>query len=77
MNQPVPYQTVKILEGCFCNNCGWPVIFVCCNGEMASNKPYSEWDWWNYCSNKTCINHTGKGVFQNKPEWITYNNNLK
>ncbi|WP_426770820.1 hypothetical protein [Enterobacter cloacae complex sp. 363J6] len=32
--------------------------------------PYDEWDWWIYCSNKTCKNHEGEGKFQNHIKFV-------
>lgn len=48
-----------------CNKCHWPVIFALCNDEMSCDS-----DYWNYCSNKGCENHTGESVFQNDPDWV-------
>lgn len=47
-----------------CKDCLWPIVVCLCNDEMGAKKPYSEWDWWHYCSNKGCKNHKGEGVFQ-------------
>jgi hypothetical protein len=60
-------QTVKFMENCHCRDCGWPIIFMCCNVDK---KPYNEHDWWEYCSNPTCKNHEGESVFQNTLEWV-------
>lgn len=49
-----------------CRDCNWPIVFICCN---IPEKPYSEWDWWLYCSKPTCKNHVGEGVFQDTPTW--------
>lgn len=43
-----------------CNSCGWSVITVCCNDEMAATEPYKQCDYWAYCSNKACKNHEGE-----------------
>jgi hypothetical protein len=64
-----PRHDAQILKDHYCKDCGWPVIFVCCNDEMAVAAPYALWDWWYYCSNKACGRHSGDGVFQNAPEW--------
>jgi hypothetical protein len=53
----------------FCKDCGWPIIDMCCN---VSKLPYSEWDWWMYCSNPTCKNHKGEGIAQNDCSFATY-----
>jgi len=63
------YQTAKIQEGVHCDDCGWPIVFFCCN---LTQTPYSNWDWWVYCANPTCQNHTGEGIFQNKPRWYKH-----
>ena len=52
-----------------CRDCSWPVVDACCNDGLAVTEPYCDWDWWIYCSNPTCVNHVGEGVFQNNPEW--------
>lgn len=54
----------------WCGDCGWPIVDACCNDGLATTEPYNGWDWWMYCSNKTCKNHPGEGVFQNWPDWI-------
>lgn len=59
------FDSASILEGVHCNDCGWPIIDVCCNWEYSKG-----WDWWYYCSNKGCKNHLGEGIFQNTPDWI-------
>ena len=56
-----------------CRDCGWPIIEACCNGTFTNFLDAEEWDWWYYCSNKGCINHEGKGVFQDTPEWTMQN----
>jgi hypothetical protein len=50
-----------------CKVCGWPVLCCCCNDGTWGD---GSWDWWAYCTNKTCENHDGEGVFQDIPEWI-------
>lgn len=59
-----PYQTATLLdtEECFCKDCGWPIVDLCCNGDLALKEPYDEWDWWMYCSNPVCKNHAGHGI---------------
>jgi hypothetical protein len=63
-------QTAKMRENAFCENCGWPVIFAFCNDGMGQMAPYSDWDNWIYCANKTCLHHGGEGIYHNVPEWI-------
>jgi hypothetical protein len=63
-------QTAQIREDAYCLTCGWPVIFVYCNDGMARIAPYSEWNAWTYCTNKTCKHHDGEGVLHNMPGWI-------
>ena len=65
-----PSQTAKLREYAFCANCGWPVVYVFCNDGMAHTAPYSGWDNWIYCANKTCRHHAGEGIFHNMPDWI-------
>lgn len=60
----------KTLSSCRCKECHWPVVSTLCNDGMGVHQPYAEWDWWYYCSNKTCINHHGNGVFQDTPKWV-------
>lgn len=64
----------KILENKKCKDCGWPIIDACCNDSFQNYKDASEWDWWQYCSNKGCVNHEGEGVFQDTPNWIIDDN---
>ena len=71
MDKKVKYDTVTIKKNAYCGDCGWPIIFVCCNGPFQDFKDASEWDWWLYCSNKVCENHDGEGVFQNRPNWVS------
>lgn len=58
------YASADILTNVHCKDCGWPVI-ECVNGLWMGT-----WDWWDYCSNKDCINHEGEGVFQDIVKWI-------
>ncbi len=60
-------NNIVILQNSKCRDCGWPIIDMCCNDQIP---PYDEWDWWQYCSNKSCKNHFGEGVFQNTPDFI-------
>lgn len=69
MMHKADYDTITILEKCWCKECGWPVIDACCNWDYEKSKG---WDWWVYCSNKSCKNHEGEGSFQNDIEWIGY-----
>ena len=50
-------HTAKIREEAYCLACGWPVVLAFCNDGMARTAPYSGWDNWIYCSNKTCRHH--------------------
>ena len=63
-------QTAHLREDAHCLACGWPVIVAFCNDGMARTAPYSGWDNWIYCSNKTCRHHAGEGIFHNMPDWI-------
>ena len=63
-------QTSRIREDAFCKGCGWPVVLAFCNDGMAHTAPYSSWDNWIYCSNKTCHHHGGEGIYHNMPDWI-------
>jgi hypothetical protein len=64
-------QTAQMLdtEKCWCKDCGWPIIDMCCNLDKS---PYDNWDWWMYCSNPTCKNHQGEGISQNECTFIEY-----
>jgi len=53
-----------------CKDCGWPIVFACCNHPFTEFKDAANWDWWMYCSNKACKNHEGEGVFQDLPDWV-------
>src|SRR6201999_3861675 len=63
-------QTARLREEAHCLACGWPVIVAFCNDGMARTAPYSGWDNWIYCSNKTCRHHGGEGIFHHIPDWI-------
>ena len=65
-----PNHTAKIREEAYCLACGWTVILALCNDGMARTAPYSGWDNWIYCSNKTCRHHAGEGTYHNMPDWI-------
>lgn len=71
MKEKVDYCSASILKNRYCNCCGWPIIFVCCNGSFIKFKDANKWDWWYYCSNKTCEHHDGEGIFQNRPDWVS------
>jgi hypothetical protein len=70
MSTKITYNTASIAHGQVCRDYGWPIIDVCCNGTFTEYKDAAEWDWWYYCSNKSCRNHDGEGIFQDTPEWI-------
>ena len=62
-------NTAKIKEGYCCKDCGWPIIFACCNDEMHTLHPRE--DWWMYCTNQGCKNHAGEAFGQHSnPRWI-------
>lgn len=61
----------SMLTGRHCKDCGWPVVDAFCNDEFLGLEDSSEWDYWNYCSNKGCVNHEGEGVSNDKPEWVS------
>ena len=52
-----------------CKSCGWPIVHVCCNGTFQNFKDAESYDYWMYCSNKSCKNHDGEGISQSYPEW--------
>lgn len=59
-------NTAEIMKDKVCE-CGWPIIFACCNWDY---KPSHNYDWWVYCTNKGCSHHKGEGIFQDEPDWI-------
>lgn len=70
------HSTASMMEA-HCVNCGWPIIHACCNDEMSD---FSEsesgdiQDYWIYCSNKGCKNHTGSETDQcGWPSWVESN----
>ena len=77
MKEKITYNTASILENYVCKDCGWPIVDVCCNGSFREFKDAKKSDWWYYCSNKSCKNHDGQGVFQDEPEWIEIDNSKK
>lgn len=70
MEKPDHGTTIDIVQKVHCSDCGWPIISACCNHPFTLYKDSDKWDWWFYCSNKSCKNHDGEGVFQNNPEWV-------
>lgn len=66
---PVDYDTVvDSTHPEHCPRCGWPAIIVCCNGPVADAYPTE--DWWAYCSNPVCTNHSpGARSNQGGIEW--------
>lgn len=76
MREKDEHGTASIYPNKHCSDCGWPIIFACCNDEFCDyveQKNTGVWDWWFYCSNKGCKNHEGQGVFQDLPEWVEIN----
>lgn len=65
------YFGAEIWEDYYCADCGSAIVELHC--RHADIKPYSEWDWWVYCSNPICENHIGEGLFQNIIEWAKEN----
>ena len=65
-----PLRGVEIWKRRRCRACGWGVVFAICAEGMGTTAPYSEWDWWVYCGNKTCEHHGGEGQFQVDPDWV-------
>lgn len=63
-------ETARIYNELRCKECGWPIVDVSCNDNFLGFTSGEVWDWWYYCSNKSCKNHRGEGVFQDQPEWI-------
>ena len=64
-----PNNTASIEKDAYCDNCGWPIIFVCCNNEMRNLYPTE--DYWMYCSNKGCESHIGEPYGQHhKPSFL-------
>lgn len=56
-----------------CKICGNDVYDYTCNKDLIlQRREGCEWDWWVSCSNETCRNHYGEGIFQNDPEWIIH-----
>lgn len=54
-----------------CAQCGYPVITITTNQlDLEALDPGSHWDWWMYCTNKTCEHHVGCGYFQTDPSWL-------
>ena len=56
-----------VINKVLCKDCGSMVIGQANNTDLAM---FEDWDWFWYCANKGCDNHTGTGVFQEDPEWV-------
>ena len=65
-------EQVKILGGCECRKCGYPIVFALSNPPFNNFKDSAEFDYWYYCSNKSCDNHGGEGGYScaNVPEFV-------
>lgn len=63
-------STIEIAKGVHCSECGWPVIHACVNWDTDKFQESHESDWWGYCSNKACKNHTGEDWFDERPAFI-------
>ena len=50
-----------------CAECGYPVICDCMNDERWDRMGS---DWYVYCSNRVCPNHTGERMDMDAPNWI-------
>lgn len=79
--EKVTCDTASIVQDAHCKDCGWPVIHACANWdtekfptqEHINQHPDDEYyDWWGYCTNKSCINHHGRAWDQELPEFIVY-----
>jgi hypothetical protein len=79
--EKVTCDTASIVQDAHCKDCGWPIIHACANWdtekfptqEHINKHPDDEcYDWWGYCTNKSCINHHGKSWDQELPEFIVY-----
>lgn len=46
-----------------CKDCGYPVIDVLCNLPFSEYSNAKNFDYWSYCSNKSCKNHDGAGYY--------------
>ena len=63
----VKFEPVKFYE--HCKDCKYPVVFALCNPPFVNfegpdfNAKAKEFDYWYYCSNKSCKNHEGEGGF--------------
>ena len=70
------FNTASLAPDLYCKDCGWPVLSCCCNDEMSDLHPDS--DWWRYCSNQGCRNHSGSdfGVNGLDGDWTFIDNNL-
>lgn len=62
---------VNFYENAYCEDCGYPILFACCNFPFSDFKNAKESDYWVYCSNKCCKNHEGEGIWQDIPDWIS------
>lgn len=51
-------NTASIEKNSSCMDCGWPILFACCNDEMSEIHPGE--DYWMYCTNQGCKNHYGQ-----------------
>lgn len=65
-------NTASIIHNANCSDCGWPIVHVCCNHPFTDFKDSKNWDYWIYCSNKSCSHHEGEGVLEIDQDWVKW-----
>jgi len=53
-----------------CKGCAYPVIRTTTNNNHPMT--YQGWDYWQYCTNKGCVNHVGEGYSQYDISWSKF-----
>lgn len=60
------------MPGNVCKDCGYPIVDVLCNHPFSEYSDAKNFDYWVYCSNKSCKNHDGAGYYScsDFPEFV-------
>lgn len=67
MNKFKSPSDTRVLEDCYCKDCGAMVIEQLNNTQLAR---FEHDPWILYCANIECGHHIGEGYFQTDLDWI-------
>lgn len=67
---------ISFLQNAHCSVCGYPVIDACCNAPFTDFiKDGQLYDYWQYCTNKSCVHHEGDGIGYYWADWVELETN--